>query len=387
MATFKGIKGFTVQNLPADPLPLAQAQAADPYVGSWSSGGNLNTARTAGTNSTYAPQGAGMTFGGATPGTASGTVDTEKYNGSSWTEVNNLNTGRKEASGAGTQTSSLMVSGYNTGFINSVEEYNGTNWSEIAEVNAARGTMAGWGANAENAIIAGGNNSQTTAVESWNGSSWSEIAELNTGRYNVAGFGASNTSGIVGPGTGGTSSVELWNGSSWTEVAEVNTARVQAASAGLTSTAGLIISGYVAPAGSVNTESWNGSTWTEVNNVATARWDGSAGGSSSSALFNGGDNPGGKQTATEEWSFSGIPPASPVADYTEAIVGQFYFNSASNTFKYVQPGVGAWASGGALGTSRYGAAGTGSTSTQAAGLVFGGDTGSGTRMVVSNRRI
>eukprot|EP00918_Siedleckia_nematoides_P023841 GHVU01051439.1.p1 GENE.GHVU01051439.1~~GHVU01051439.1.p1 ORF type:complete len:140 (-),score=17.49 GHVU01051439.1:241-660(-) len=139
-----------------------------------------------------------MTYGGATPGVAAGTVDTEKYDGTSWTEVNDLATGRKEASGAGTQTSSLMVSGYNTGFINSVEEYNGTNWSEIAEVNAAR---------------------------------------------------------------------------------------VQAASAGLTSTAGLIISGYVAPAGSVNTESWNGSTWTEVNNVATARWDGSAGGSSSSALF------------------------------------------------------------------------------------------------------
>ena len=317
MATYKGIKGFKVDSLTSDPTTTGSVgqfyynstsnafkyvQPGGVAVGTWASGGALITARAAGTNSTYAPQDAGMTYGGATPGVASGTVDTEKYDGTSWTEVNDLATGRKEASGAGTQTSSLMVSGYNTGFINVVEEYNGTNWSEIAEVNAARGTMAGWGANAENAIIAGGNNSQTTAVESWNGSSWSEIVELNTGRSNVAGFGASNTSGIVGPGTGGTSSVELWNGSSWTEVAEVNTARVQAASAGLTSTSGLIITGYVAPAGTANTEFWNGSSWTEVANVATARWDGSAGGSSSSALLNGGDNPGGKQTATEEWT-------------------------------------------------------------------------------------
>ena len=318
MATYKGTKGFTVQILASDPTSgdtagLLFFNSTDnefKYVrpggtadlGTWASGGALNTARAGGTNSTFAPQDAGMTYGGATPGTASGTVDTEKYNGSSWTEVNNLNAGRKEASGAGIQTSSLMVSGYDTGFINVVEEYNGTNWSEIAEVNAARGTMAGWGANAENAIIAGGNNSQTTAVESWNGSSWTEVAELNTGRYNVAGFGSTNTSGIVGPGTGGTSSVESWNGTAWTEIAEVNTARVQAASAGLTNASGLIISGYVAPAGSVNTEFWNGTSWTEVNNVATARWDGSAGGSSTAALFNGGDSPGGKQTATEEWT-------------------------------------------------------------------------------------
>ena len=319
MATYKGTKGFTVQILSSDPTSgdtagLLFFNSTDnefKYVrpggtadlGTWASGGALNTARAGGTNSTFAPQDAGMTYGGATPGTASGTVDTEKYNGSSWTEVNNLNAGRKEASGAGIQTSSLMVSGYDTGFINVVEEYNGTNWSEIAEVNTARGTMAGWGANAENAIMAGGGApGNSAATELWNGTGWTEVNDLNTARKNLAGFGSTNASGIVGPGTGGTSSVESWNGTAWTEIAEVNTARVQTASAGLTNASGLIISGYVAPAGSVNTEFWNGTSWTEVNNVATARWDGSAGGSSTAALFNGGDSPGGKQTATEEWT-------------------------------------------------------------------------------------
>jgi len=40
---------------------------------------------------------------------------------------------------------------------------------------------------------------------------------------------------------------------------------------------------------------------------------------------------------------------------TAASVGQFYFNSTSNTFKYVQPGdatAGTWASGGNLNTAR-----------------------------------
>ena len=45
MASYKDIQGFNIQNLTSDPVPFAQAKENDPYVGSWSSGGNLNTAR------------------------------------------------------------------------------------------------------------------------------------------------------------------------------------------------------------------------------------------------------------------------------------------------------------------------------------------------------
>ena len=43
---------------------------------------------------------------------------------------------------------------------------------------------------------------------------------------------------------------------------------------------------------------------------------------------------------------------------TEDSVGQFYYNSTSDAFKYVQPGAGTWASGGSLTTARERLAGT-----------------------------
>ena len=56
----------------------------------WSTGGNLNTARAnlagAGADNTSA-----LAFGGDGP-----TGATESYNGSSWTEVNDLNTARRD---------------------------------------------------------------------------------------------------------------------------------------------------------------------------------------------------------------------------------------------------------------------------------------------------
>ena len=45
MSEYKGIKGFQVQTRSEDPTPYAQALEDNPYVGSWSSGGNLNTGR------------------------------------------------------------------------------------------------------------------------------------------------------------------------------------------------------------------------------------------------------------------------------------------------------------------------------------------------------
>ena len=45
MSDYKGIKGFQVQTRTADPVPFAQQLEDNPYAGSWSSGGDLNTGR------------------------------------------------------------------------------------------------------------------------------------------------------------------------------------------------------------------------------------------------------------------------------------------------------------------------------------------------------
>ena len=61
------------------------------------------------------------------------------------------------------------------------------------------------------------------------------------------------------------------------------------------------------------------------------------------------------QLHTEEWAFSGIPPTAPAAGYSDAIVGQMYYNSTSGQFKAIKNGgapIGTWASGGTLNTAR-----------------------------------
>ena len=64
---------------------------------------------------------------------------------------------------------------------------------------------------------------------------------------------------------------------------------------------------------------------------------------------------GGKQNATEEWTFSGLPSTTPAADYADAITGDFYYNSTTGQFKTINTGgapIGTWASGTSLNTSR-----------------------------------
>ena len=62
----------------------------------------------------------------------------EEYNGSTWTEGDDLNTGRaRSGGGMGIQTAAVMVGGRNPGNVANVEEYNGTSWSEVNDIPAA----------------------------------------------------------------------------------------------------------------------------------------------------------------------------------------------------------------------------------------------------------
>jgi hypothetical protein len=92
MATYKGIKGFSIQNLSADPSNLIEGEmwynsTSNVWkveelttAGTWATGGIMNTARfeLAGAGT----QTAALAFGGDTdPGS---TAATEEYNGSTW---------------------------------------------------------------------------------------------------------------------------------------------------------------------------------------------------------------------------------------------------------------------------------------------------------------
>jgi hypothetical protein len=113
MAEYKGIKGFKVQYLSADPSNPIIGQTwynstskdlkytSVTTAGTWASATSMGTARTelAG----FGTQTAALAAGGEiAPGPV--TAATEKYDGNSWTSSNNLNTARRLLAGAGTQT-------------------------------------------------------------------------------------------------------------------------------------------------------------------------------------------------------------------------------------------------------------------------------------------
>src|SRR5210317_1026145 len=213
MATYKQIRGTTVQNNAGDYTGAVQGQlwynsTAGSFqfrnlttVGSWSTGGALNTAR-------FELGGVGiqtsaLAFGGSLPGT---TAVTESYNGSAWTEVNDLNTARSALGDAGTSTSALGFSGPPGSTPVQNESWNGTCWTEVADINVFRGDPGGAGSDNTSALMFGGgvpSGPELSALtESWNGTSWTEVADLNIARANQAGTGKLNTAALCVGGSG-----------------------------------------------------------------------------------------------------------------------------------------------------------------------------------------
>ena len=349
MATYKEIKGVTVQTLDSDP---------ELNVGSWSSGGALNTARYRGGSSGTTT--AGLVYTGRTP-TYVG--NTESYNGTSWTEVNDVNNNSYAGGGspAGSYTAALKSSGKSgpSSFQTNTEVWDGSSWTEVNNNNTGRDGIMGAGTSTSN-IIAGGQTPPNQVIaESWNGTSWTEVGDLNAAKGFHVSWGSSNSNAIVttGEGDGAPSgygqTTETWNGSSWTETTDVNSGRTQGGGFGSTSTDGILTGGYYGPGYQSSTESWNGTTWTEVNDMSVARGLHFGSGTNGQAGFVAGGNP--VKSDTEEWAFP--PPTAAVL--TEGSI----FLSGGTTLKGFGRAAGipagTWSSGGSLNTGRYLLAGDG----------------------------
>ena len=264
----------------------------------WATGGNMNV-------SSHARGGAGHlnTAALAIGADPSPQGQTELYNGTSWTELNDLNVGRRYIATLGTTTLALAAGGANPGgYSAKAETWDGTNWTAITDINSTRGYFSGAGVY-NSAIIMGGEPTDNDAkVEIWDGSSWTEVSDLNTGvrQFARAGHTGSGDALKAGgyTGTAHTANAETWNGSVWTEVGNLNTSRYSLAGDGVSSSQALAFGGYTST-NVANTESWNGSSWTEVNDLGTARNNlGGAGASVSGLAF--GANP--ASAATEEFT-------------------------------------------------------------------------------------
>ena len=275
MTTYKGIKGFSIQTVAGDPSNLTTGQI-------WYDSGSQKI------------QGAKLVAG-------------------SWASGGNVNTGRTQVKGCGTQTAALATAGQVTSFgtnpTNINELYDGTSWTEVGDLNTARRTGAEFGISTA-AIYAGGYAPPCgqLIVESYDGSSWTEVGDLTTAsggeggtRYHFAGFGTATAGAVVAGSAPNPGNVETWDGSSWTEVADINTQRGNiAASTQGTTTASIVMGGEdTGPTALTVTESWDGSSWTEVGDLNTGLFASGHAGTQAAASIFGGTNPG--VTTHEQW--------------------------------------------------------------------------------------
>ena len=106
----------------------------------------------------------------------------ESWNGSSWTEVGDLNTGRRIAacSASGTNTDTIVFGGYTTANIANTEQWNGSSWTETTDLSTARYGGGGHG-NTSLAMYSTGESpgGNTAATEEWTAADF-EIKSVTT---------------------------------------------------------------------------------------------------------------------------------------------------------------------------------------------------------------
>ena len=109
---------------------------------------------------------------------------------------------RTQIGGSGTSTDAMGVGGHpGSGVTNDAENWDGSSWTEISNVNTSRQGGMCIGNSTPLHLFVGGNNSPTyyTITEAWNGTSWTEVADLSTASYNGTSVGG-YTNGLVAGG-------------------------------------------------------------------------------------------------------------------------------------------------------------------------------------------
>ena len=339
MSEYKGIKGFQVQTRTEDPSPT-EAQTGDFYynsatgqfktvntggapIGTWASGGNVNTART-NSQGAGASHSSAIIWSGEGPSTADRSK-TESYNGTSWTEVNDLNSARIYSFGDGSQTSAFAAGGHNPSnpgtYRTETETWDGTSWTVLgpANLNSGRGQGGSNGVTTSGLAYTGESPgppySFLNVAEELNGSTWTNISNLNRGpnnqscRFTSVHLGrTASASRCAGGGynapNSGVALNEEWNGSSWVEESDLNTARgALLGGSGTVDNCIVFGGGNAWNSPKANTEFWNGTTWTELADLAAGRaFAGNAGHTATNAMAATGYNYPSAVATTEEWT-------------------------------------------------------------------------------------
>ena len=257
-------------------------------------------------------QTASMMLGGHTP--SSSPTGSESYDGTSWSEGNNLLVAQDYAAGAGTQAAGLCFGGAPN--LTETVEYDGTNWSESGNLSVGRAVLAGCGTQTAG-LGFGGYVPIRNATEEYDGSSWTTGGNLGTARYALMGFGT-QTAGLAAGGDDGpakVANVEEYNGTAWSEVNNyLGGSGTYGAGCG-TQTAGLIFGGSF-PSYTTATYGYDGTNWSTRPSMSIAGGRSQGSGTNTAALMASGGPPAPRRAASEE--FTGETTALNVKTLTQS---------------------------------------------------------------------
>ena len=234
---------------------------------SWTEVTNTSRDKFSSSNST-GTQTAGLLCGGYVEPASANVNSTEEYDGTNWTSGGNYPAAVAQGQLVGIQTAALFASGVlPPGLVGECNTYDGSSWTEIAEINTSRKLGTIGGGTTTDAVIGSGlnaSNSTITNTETWNGSSWTEVSEMNTGRWG----GSSSQNGVStsiiaaggnNPPNDSLTNTEHWNGTAWTETNDLSQKRYYSQGAG-TGDVALAMGGETGPGGIpailVSTEEW-----------------------------------------------------------------------------------------------------------------------------------
>jgi len=322
MATYKGIQGFSIQNLSADPSNPIEGQVwynstsnvwkveEATAAGAWATGGNLGTARYS--RMLGGTQNDAVFAGSIVPAPAI----TEEYNGTSWSAGGAMNVIRRNNAGCGVTTAAVTFGGTsNPGGTppfaprDNVEEYDGTNWSNVNALPAVIRGHFGFGTQTA-AVSAAGNPgnppfASITTSNEYDGTNWTAGGAMGTGRSDGQACGILTAGLAVGgrdtsPSPSAYNNVEHYDGTSWTAGTAYPVA-MNALGVSGSQTAALAFGGNTGGSQSA-ANLYDGTTWTATTALSTARGYVSGCGTQTAGLAVGGA----PSNATEEFTGPGV---------------------------------------------------------------------------------
>ncbi len=196
----------------------------------------------------------------------------EEYDGTTWTEGNEVTLGRTAWAGVGTQNDVIAFSGFNvrSGYAfttwmdyfnasytgvgqNETVGYDGTSWVACNDTTIFSGFRAGFGT-PEAAVAAGGSydggsGECTQCTEEWDGTSWASGETMTVGRSVLSGAGTQNDGVVFGgrenSGYSNTyhNDTEIYDGTNWSTGPTMSTARMSMGGGG-SSTAAFMVGSW-----------------------------------------------------------------------------------------------------------------------------------------------